>query len=113
MKISKTTSTFFGMLLLMLAAMFYSEIATAAPEQAKSEYHAVQMSNSGFMGAAIAAPLGIGVMCLAVFTRYSRKAGHSNKHSYLASLQAHKKLTGDGDDEEEITAFGGGVAFRS
>ena len=109
----KIVRMFLSMLVIMLAAMFDTPIATASTDPAKAEYHAVQMSNAGFMGAAIAPPLGIGVMCLAAFTRYSRKAGHSNKHSYPASLQAHKKLTGDGDDEEEITAHGGGVAFRS
>ena len=99
MKISKTTTAFFGMLLLMLVAMFYAPIATEMPMQA--EYHAMQADN-GFLAIIMTVPFLVVAGMVALGCKRIM-----NKYKFT-------KNSADGDDdEEEITAFGGGVAFRS
>jgi hypothetical protein len=106
MKILKTTSVFFGMLLLVLAAMFYAQIATEMPMQAEyhamqAEYHAMQADN-GVLAIAMTAPFLVIAGMVAV--GYKKII---NKYKFT------RVAAGGGDgDEEEITAFGGGAGFR-
>lgn len=110
MTILKTFKAFFTMLIIMFATMFYTPAASAVP-MASAEYHAYN-PDSGFMGVSVAAPLGIGALCLAAFYRLALKAYPDGKNTDPANLQMNNKLTGGDDDQEEITALGGGVAFR-
>ena len=99
MKISKTTTAFLGMLLLMIATMFYAPIATAMLMQ--PEYHAIQAYND-LVAIAMTAPFLVVASMVAL--GYKRIL---NKSKFT------KNSAGGDDDEEEITAHGGGVAFRS
>lgn len=110
MTISKTIKTFFSMFIILISAMFYSELATAMP--APAEYHATAPANQGFMFVAIATPLATGVMLLAVCSQISSKAKHYAKIKSPETLYCRNKTTGGDGDEEEITTFGGGAEFR-
>jgi len=96
----KILRMFLSLLVIMLAAMFYTPIALALPMQA--EYHAMQ-SDNGFVSIAMTAPILVvsGMVALG-FSRIMKKS----KFTKIAA-------GGDGDDEQEITARGGGVVFRS
>lgn len=103
MKLSKTTTAFLGMLSLMLAAMFYTPIATAMPMQA--EYHAMQADNdNGLVAIVMTAPFLVVAGMVAI--GYGRII---NKSKFTYSATGGE----DGDEEEIRLAHGGGVVFRS
>ena len=94
----KIVRMFLSMLVIMLAAMFYTPIAAAMPMQA--EYHAMQVDN-GFLAIAMTAPLLVVASMVAI--RFSRIMKKSKFTRTSVSIE---------DGEKEITALGGGPGFR-